>query len=288
MEDDRADARADTRWLSYGELADARGISRESAIRIARRRGWPRRTGNDGTVRVAVPRSVLEAKRRDRPDLAADNPGDNPPDISSTIKALEGQIDALKGQMAAVEAHNATLRDQAADLKAERDRALHRADTAEVERDRMRERIEELERQLGEARARVREGMTRESGHGPDPVRDAQAEKLWHEIADLQAKLEEVRAVDAGALHQSARAGEDSDHSPATDPHQVERLWQRVEELEHRLEEARAGVQKTNSAENEQPDPSAEPGEKTNSAEITHPPDRPRRWWRRMLRRSQS
>jgi hypothetical protein len=49
---DDADA---PRWLSYDELAESRGISRPSAIRLARRRKWARMEGNDGTARVAVP-----------------------------------------------------------------------------------------------------------------------------------------------------------------------------------------------------------------------------------------
>jgi hypothetical protein len=45
--------RGDTRWVSYTELAEARGISRESAIRIARRRKWPKRPfrGNSSPAR---------------------------------------------------------------------------------------------------------------------------------------------------------------------------------------------------------------------------------------------
>jgi hypothetical protein len=44
-----------TRWMTYAELAAARGITRSSATRLAFRRGWQRQTGNDGQARVAVP-----------------------------------------------------------------------------------------------------------------------------------------------------------------------------------------------------------------------------------------
>ena len=44
-----------TRWMTYAELAAARGITRSSATRLAFRRGWRRQTGNDGQARVAVP-----------------------------------------------------------------------------------------------------------------------------------------------------------------------------------------------------------------------------------------
>ena len=51
--DYRDDVGDDLRWLSYGELGQARGISTASAIRLAFRRKWRRQDGNDGTVRVA-------------------------------------------------------------------------------------------------------------------------------------------------------------------------------------------------------------------------------------------
>lgn len=54
----------ETRWLSYEEIAEIRRIGRESAARIARLKRWPKRTGNDGTIRVAVPLNFLEGKRR--------------------------------------------------------------------------------------------------------------------------------------------------------------------------------------------------------------------------------
>jgi hypothetical protein len=53
--DYRDDVGDDLRWLSYGELGQARGISTASAIRLAFRRKWRRQDSNDGTVRVAVP-----------------------------------------------------------------------------------------------------------------------------------------------------------------------------------------------------------------------------------------
>jgi hypothetical protein len=53
--DYRDDVGDDVKWLSYGELGQARGISTASAIRLVFRRKWRRQDGNDGTVRVAVP-----------------------------------------------------------------------------------------------------------------------------------------------------------------------------------------------------------------------------------------
>ena len=54
------DTGGETRWLSYGELAKARGISKASATRLAFRRKWPRQVSNDGGARVAVPVTELD------------------------------------------------------------------------------------------------------------------------------------------------------------------------------------------------------------------------------------
>ena len=47
--------RATARWLTYGQLAEARQIGRRAAVRLAQRHRLRRQPGNDGTVRVWVP-----------------------------------------------------------------------------------------------------------------------------------------------------------------------------------------------------------------------------------------
>src|SRR5215469_15344639 len=42
-------------WLTYGQLAEARQISRRAAVRLAQRHHLRRQPGNDGAVRVWVP-----------------------------------------------------------------------------------------------------------------------------------------------------------------------------------------------------------------------------------------
>ncbi len=50
-----ANVTADTRWMTYQEMADHLGMKVESARRRAQREGWPRLPGNDGKTRVGVP-----------------------------------------------------------------------------------------------------------------------------------------------------------------------------------------------------------------------------------------
>lgn len=83
--DDPNDVGTDFRWLSYGELAQAREISSASAIRLAFQRKWRRQDGNDGTVKVAVP--VDEAAPQNE---MADGDGDAiGRDIGQVVSLLE-------------------------------------------------------------------------------------------------------------------------------------------------------------------------------------------------------
>ena len=54
----------DSRWMTFAELAKARGISRLSAERLVRRHKWRRQPGNDGRTRVLVPSGSLKADER--------------------------------------------------------------------------------------------------------------------------------------------------------------------------------------------------------------------------------
>src|SRR5215469_6021509 len=54
------------RRMTYAELADIRRTSVPSAMRLVRRKNWPRQTGNDGVVRVLVPLSAIGNREQRR------------------------------------------------------------------------------------------------------------------------------------------------------------------------------------------------------------------------------
>jgi hypothetical protein len=91
----------ETRWVSFAELAEARGIDKLSAIRMARRRGWPKQIGNDGTVRVLVPPSVLDGKRYELRDISSDiataamGETDKPNPVKESASFMEPRIPEL-------------------------------------------------------------------------------------------------------------------------------------------------------------------------------------------------
>ena len=57
------------RWLTYTELAEIRGIGRESAVKLVQREGWRKASGNspDRTVRVLVPMDWLKPAAKGGP-----------------------------------------------------------------------------------------------------------------------------------------------------------------------------------------------------------------------------
>jgi hypothetical protein len=119
-------------WMSYAEAARALGIDIGSVKKRARRRAWRRQPGNDGTTRIAVPRDALGDVPRDVPaddrrDTSAAKPAPSPGTSSETDAAVQ----ALRGQIAAVESHNATLREQLAKAEGRAKRAEERAERAE-------------------------------------------------------------------------------------------------------------------------------------------------------------
>ena len=125
------DSRGDIRWMTYAELAEARGIKPAGAVRLVQRRKWLRRPGNDGSTRVAVPILELRLSRPVTPDDAQDvahnDRGDVTPDYGRLFKVLEGEATTLRYALA---------------------REQHRADSAETREVKARDLIERQGREL--------------------------------------------------------------------------------------------------------------------------------------------
>ena len=98
-----------TQTVTYAELAARLGITEDSAKRLVRRRKWPRKTGNDGKMRIDVPVDRLVVTPDSPGDTPPVSPGDSPEgrpgdDSAVTIARLEAEISGLK---ALVEAERA-------------------------------------------------------------------------------------------------------------------------------------------------------------------------------------
>jgi hypothetical protein len=117
-DDDARGLPGDTKWMTYTELGARLGIERLSAKRLAMRHRWPRRAGNDGAARVAVPVSVLDGRLRTKPENTG--AGDSAPgqklQNQALIARLRERIASLEGQLSGLKT---ALDARAADHKAE-------------------------------------------------------------------------------------------------------------------------------------------------------------------------
>ena len=101
MDDDQSGA-----WMSYVELGQMRGITKESALKLALRRGWRKQLSNTGVVRVCVPPGFADQR-----DTGADKEFgavDMPVDIERIVNGLGDALTTLREQLAT--AHAANLR----------------------------------------------------------------------------------------------------------------------------------------------------------------------------------
>jgi hypothetical protein len=85
------------RWMTYGEISQARGISLASARGLVYRRKWRRQPGNDGTTRVAVP--LHETSLRTGHDATiADNVSRLASGLEAALLTLQAQLDRERGR----------------------------------------------------------------------------------------------------------------------------------------------------------------------------------------------
>jgi len=117
----------DRRSMTYAEIAAARGISADSAVRLVRRKRWVKQAGNDGTVRVLVP--VDEAS-----PASSRSPGGQPggqPAGRAAADILPVILGAIREVMQPL-AEQLETANRRTDLERERaDAECHRADQAE-------------------------------------------------------------------------------------------------------------------------------------------------------------
>ncbi|HEY7580605.1 MAG TPA: hypothetical protein VH855_23695 [Acetobacteraceae bacterium] len=131
-----ADEAADSRWMTYAELATARCITTPSAIKLVLRRGWRRQKDNHGIMRALVPPEWCEPARRNgyQDDAYA----------REAISVLETSVAALRERAEAAE--------QIARMERERaDRAVQTRDAEHMRANTLRDRIDALRAELAEA-----------------------------------------------------------------------------------------------------------------------------------------
>jgi hypothetical protein len=131
---------ADSRWMSFSELAATRRIATSSAIKLVKRRGWRCQMDNHGTMRALVP-----------PEWSEPAPGrefDPGGLVTHAINALEASVAALRERAEAAE--------QATQVERERaDRAVQSRDGERQRANSLRDRIDALQADLAAAETEI-------------------------------------------------------------------------------------------------------------------------------------
>lgn len=165
-----ADNSADSRWMSYAELAEARRITASSASRLVVRRGWRRQKDNHGIMRALVPPEWSEPAQGKLFDPGAH--------VSQAISALETAVAAMRERAEAAE--------HAAQIERERaDRAVQARDAERSRANTLRDRIDALQAELAEAEAGLDVALrqTAEAEHVAKSLRQSAAG--WRAVGRL-------------------------------------------------------------------------------------------------------
>jgi hypothetical protein len=166
-----ADEEADSRWMTYTELATARRITTSSAIKLVLRRGWRRQKDNHGTMRALVPPDCWEpARGRNADDDAY---------VREAIGALEASVAALRERAEAAEQMARSERDRA-------DRAVQARDGELMRSNSLRDRIDVLRAELADAMEAldIARYEAWEATQTAEELREADA--TWHALGRIE------------------------------------------------------------------------------------------------------
>jgi hypothetical protein len=221
------DTGGDDRWMTFAELAEARGISRASASKLVRRKKWRRQTDNRGTVRILVPPDAMDGPLDRQADSPPARPSVSPMDISRMVSAFETAVTTLREQLAHEKARADAEKSRADALSARINVERDRADAVIVQ-------FEQVRRVLREAEA----GLTAE--RAAKATAEAEATELRQAVDQSRAEATQDRQARTEA-EQAAQAAE----AEATRLRQVaEQAAQEAEAL-RQAEVARAAAQAT-------------------------------------------
>ena len=132
MDDDQSGA-----WMSYVELSQVRGITKESALKLALRRKWRKQLSNTGVVRVCVPPGFADQRdigvdARADEDLGA---VDLSVDIERIVNGLGDALAILREQLATAHAANLSMGKDHDELRVRVGLVAMERDTARQERE---------------------------------------------------------------------------------------------------------------------------------------------------------
>ena len=149
MGDNWGDSGGDTRWMTYAELAQVRGIKEPAAVRLVQRRGWERQPGNDGSTRIAVPLVELRFSKAVTPAVMLVAPDKQ--DMEVLIRERQ-RADAAEARAAQAEVRQAALQARLDQVERDRDQARQEREAARVQAAGVDGEVRVLREALAEAR----------------------------------------------------------------------------------------------------------------------------------------
>jgi len=190
------------RWLTYDEAGRVLGIDAASVARRARRMRWRRQPGNDARTLVAVPLDAIPDTAADMPapdavpSTGPDVPRDVREDTTYLVRALEGEVAALRDALTRERGRADQAEAEAREARQAEAAARERAARAEGARDALQVAMgaAEAARQDAEARAAVSAAEAAQARQDAITAQqDAQAAREAAEYA--QAVLDANRAM---------------------------------------------------------------------------------------------
>jgi chromosome segregation ATPase len=162
-------------WLTYRELGERLGISADGARMKAKRHKWTATTDNEGSIRVCVPASLqantrTNVPRRTVPERSAEQ--------ANEIKAMQAHLETLKQQASDHAAERERLL-----AEIERQRADYAADMELISRDVERTRAElDREREHGRELAGKLDAAHREHAAKIEALRTEMERPWWRRL----------------------------------------------------------------------------------------------------------
>lgn len=159
-------------WLSYAEAAEVLGISARAVEGRAYRGHWEKQRGNDGTVRLAVPRGDMEATKRVETPTNKPTHGPTNNNLLAELKVaheeavglIKQRAEAAEARLAAVEQERAEARERAARLEGELEGMKLGVEHQHAELAQMRREVAEAHNRAVVAEQQVIEATERQEG----------------------------------------------------------------------------------------------------------------------------
>jgi hypothetical protein len=196
------------RWMTFAELAAARGISKDSAITLVRRHGWRRQRDNQGHVIALVPLTWAQESEGRADNPPASQP-DSQPDAPTDRTVLAGALAALEDALGEANKRADTalaladrLGAQLADASGRIEQAEHRADAAQQRADRA-----EAARQSAEALiANLEADMRAKDSQLAQAESDSAEQRIAAEQARAQAHAAQDRTEEMTRAEEARKA----------------------------------------------------------------------------------